>query len=280
MQFAAQLITWINVPVNAMGRFLLSPIGVFPGWLSNTIISAVTGVVLLVLFKYTSNQRAIARVRDDIKANMLALKLFKDSIVVTLQSQGRVYRGAFLLLFHALGPMLVMMVPVCLLLVQMGLWYQYRPLGAGEKALVTVELDVDPYSLSTTPRIVSISGAEVTEGPCRLKRRKEICWNIRGTENGCHKITFEVDGEEFEKDLAVGDGFMRISARRPGWDLAGILMNPSEKPFSADSVVRSVSIDYPQRPGLTSGTDRWVIYFFVASMIFAFIFKPFLKVRI
>ncbi len=266
--------------MNALGRFLLAPIAVLPGWLSNTIISAVTGIILLIIFKYTSNQRAIGRVRDDIKANMLALKLFKDSISVTLQAQGRVFRGAFLLLFYAVRPMLVMIVPVSLLLAQMGLWYQYRPLLPGEEAVVTVKLN---DNIETPWPIVSIEptpAAEVTIGPVRVFSKHGIHWKIKAIENGSHGLIFHVDGEQFDKELAVGDGFMRVSIQRPSWHWADILLHPCEKPFDPDSPVRSVSINYPNRLSRTSGTDWWLIYFFVASLVFALIFKPFLKVRI
>ncbi len=175
--------------------------------------------------------------------------------------------------------MLVMIVPISLLLAQMGLWYQFRPLQPGEKTIITMRLKVDPYTL-TPAKIVSISGAEVTEGPSRIKPKREICWNIRANENGYHRIVFHVDGRQVAKELAIGDGFMRISAERPGLHWADILLHPLEKPFHPDSVVQSISIDYPDRLSRTSGTNWWLIYFFVASMVFAFIFKPFLKVRI
>ena len=48
-----------------------------PGWLSATAVAAVTGVLLLVVFKYTSNQAAIKRVRNDINANLLTLEAFQ-----------------------------------------------------------------------------------------------------------------------------------------------------------------------------------------------------------
>ncbi len=97
--------------MNALGRFGLAPIADMPGWLSNTIIAAIAGPILMLVFKYTSNQDAIGRVRDSIKANLLALKLFKDSIAVTMQSQGRVFISALLLVFHSIRPVLVMLVP-------------------------------------------------------------------------------------------------------------------------------------------------------------------------
>ncbi len=75
----AQVAAWLNAAANVLGRFLLAPVGVVPGWLSATVVAAVTGVLLLAVFKYTSNQRAIKRVRNDINAHLLALKLFKDS---------------------------------------------------------------------------------------------------------------------------------------------------------------------------------------------------------
>src|SRR5690349_10307266 len=134
MDFLAQLVVWLNGMANALGRLLLAPVGVSPGWLSATIIATVTGVLLLFVFKYTSNQRAIKRVRNDINAHLLALKLFKDSAWVALRAQAHILLGAFSLFCLAVVPILVMLVPVTLLLSQLALWYQYRPLKVGEDA--------------------------------------------------------------------------------------------------------------------------------------------------
>jgi len=280
MSFLAQITTWINAPVNAAGKFLSAPICGLPGWLSNTVISAVTGLVLLIIFKYTSNQKAIGRVRDNIKADMLALKLFKDSISVTLKSEGQVFKGAFLLLFYAIQPMLVMIVPVSLLLVQMSLWYQSRPLRPDEETVVTLRLNSDIKEPWPNVNIGPTTAVDVTSGPVRVFSKNEICWKIRAIEDGYHHIIFQVDEQQIDKEFAVGDGFMRLSAERPGQHWADVLRYPMEKPFGPDSVVQSISIEYPERLSRTSGSDWWLVYFFVASLVFAFLFKPFLKVRI
>ncbi len=279
MVFFAQIISLVNVLTNAFGRFFLAPIAVLPGWLSNTIISAITGLFLLVIFKYTSNQSAIGRIKDDIKAHMLAMKLFKDSISVTLHAEVRVFRGALLLLFHAIPPMLVMIFPVSLLLAQMSLWYQSRPLLPGEVAVMTVKLNGNVKGNWPIVNIEPTPVAEVTVGPVRVLSRQEICWEIKALENGNHRITLNVDRHQIGKELAIGDGFMRISSTRPAWNWANILMHPAEEPFAPDSIVQSVTIDYPDRLSRTSGADWWLIYFFIVSMVFAFISKPFLKIR-
>jgi len=276
----APLFTWINTAINAVAGVVLAPIGMMPGWLSNTIISAVTGVLLLIIFKYTSNQRAIGRVKDDIKANLLALKLFKDELSVTFQAQGRVFWGALRLLRHSVRPLLVMIVPVSLELAQMALWYQWRPLLPGEETLVTVKVAGEPESEMPAVRIVSLPGAEVAIGPVRIRSKREVCWEIRAGESGRHQIVFEADGQRIEKQLVVGDGFMPVSAVRPPRNWTAILLHPAEKPLAGDSVVQSITIDYPARRSWTSGTDWWLAYFFAASLLFALIFKPLLKVRI
>ncbi len=93
MNGLARIAAWLNAAADLLGRWLLAPVGVVPGWLSATAIAAVTGVLLLAVFKYTSDQGAIQRVRNDIDAHLLALKLFKDSARVALRAQGRVLAG-------------------------------------------------------------------------------------------------------------------------------------------------------------------------------------------
>lgn len=280
MDLLARIAAWLNVPANALGKALLAPIGAMPGWLSVTVISVATGWLLLVVFKYTSNQRAIQRVRNDIKANLLALKLFNDSPSVILQAQGRVLRAAFLLLLHSLVPMLVTLVPVSLLLGQLALWYQSQPLRCGEETLVVVKMDGEADQAGHELSIQPTPAVEVLAGPVQVLSKGEVWWKIRACENGYHRILLHGDGRTFEKELAIGNAFMRSSAVRPGWHWTDILLYPSESPFEPGSLVQTIEVDYPHRLSWTSGTDSWVIYWFVVSMVAAFCLRPFLKVNL
>ena len=278
MEFLAVILAVINKGMNFLGQFLFAPlISSAPGWVSNTVISAVTGVVLLVIFKYTSNQTAIGRVRDGIKANMLALKLYKDSMAVTFGSLGRVFRCTGLLLLHSLKPMLVMIVPVVLIVTQLSVWYQASPLGVGQEALVTVQMQETAGDGSGVK--LAGEGFEILLGPVRAQSKGQVFWKIRGAESGYHELLFETGGVEIEKELAVGEGFMRVSKVRSGPDAAKVLLNPAEEMLDGNQMIKRIEIEYPERAGWVSGTNKWIWYFFIASMVFAFIFKPFLKVK-
>jgi hypothetical protein len=263
MDILTPIVVWLNRVANVLGRFLLAPIGVLPGWLSATVVAAATGVLLLLVFKYTSNQRAIKQVRADIKANLLALRLFKDSAVVALSAQAAIVRGALWLAVYALVPLLVMAVPVLLILGQMALWYQARPLKVGEEAVVTAKLNTSAGSETPEVRLVPTDAVAVTVGPVRIRSKGEVCWNIQARAGGYHQLVFQVSGQSFDKTVAIGDEFMR-----------------TELPFSAGDPLRSIEIAYPRRSSWTSGSDWWVYYWFGTSMVAALCFRRALNVNV
>lgn len=280
MEYLAKLIKLINIPANIVGEFLFVIISFLPGWLSNTIISAVVGVLILILIKYTSNQKAISRTRDSINSNMLALRLFRDSVSVTLKSQTALFKGALLLLFHAFRPMIIMIIPVSLLIAQMALWYQMQPLLPGKETYVTMCLNDFVDIESTVVDIEDTDAFDVALGPVRVLSKNEVNWVIKAKKPGKHKIKFTIDDEIVEKEMAVGRDFMRVSIQRPALVFPDVLMHPAEKPFDLESPVRSISIGYSERESTTNGANWWIGYFFVVSMVFAFLFKSTLNVKI
>ncbi len=280
MEVIAKILILINSVTNVIGSIVFAPIGIMPGWLSNTIISAVAGVLMLLVFKHTSNQTAIGKVRDGIKANMLAIKLYKDSFSVTITSLAKVFKGAVLLLFYSSKPMLIMIVPVVLLLAQMGLWYQFKPISPGRDALVFITLKDQMSPDFSEVSLEPFSGYEVVTGPVRIYSKKQVFWKIRTVESGKHDLNFKVGQQQFHKELVSGDGFERINPKTPAMKWNDVLFYPADKPFSKDSAVQSIEIEYPRRDSLTCGSDSWIFFFFIISIIAALLFKPFLNVKI
>ena len=261
------------------GRNRAAPVAWLPGWLSATLIAVATGILMLAMFKYTSNQNAIRRARNRIKANLLAVSLFQEDLRVGFRCQLAILRGAASLLALSLVPMLVMFVPMCLLLGQLALWYQARPLAVGEEAVVTVQL-ADFGNSDPEVELVSDPAVAVSAGPVRIPAKHMVCWNIRAVEPGCHEVTFAVNGSSVTKQIAIGDGFLPTSLKRPNWNLAEVLLHPREPPFPRNSPVQSIEVDFPERLSVTSGSRWWLIYWFVVSLIAAFVARPLLKVNL
>jgi hypothetical protein len=252
---------------------VLSPL---PVWLGLTLISAVTGVIMLIAFRYSSNQKAIGRARDDITANLLALKLFKDELGVTFRSQGRILGALARLQWHMLRPVFIMLLPMLLLLGQMGVRYQWRPLHPGEQTLIRLRLapdqsDVPEVTLEPSPGVVVEAGPVPGGG--------ELVWRIRAGAPGRYRLRFNVAGTTLEKELVVGDSFQRVSAERLGSRWTSQILHPTERLLPHDSPVAAIEIAYSGVHSYVYGANWWILYFFVVSMVFALLLKPIFKVR-
>ncbi len=280
MSFIAELIALLNAGMNKLFRPLRWPMTALPLWLSLTIISSVLGVVLLVLFKYTSNQTAIGRTRDTIKAHLLAMKLFKDNIPVVLKSQIKIFSAAIRLLFYSIPPLLVMALPFCLIMGQLALWFQAAPLNTGQQAVVMMQLKENADDPLPPVSLTSTAGVKVVTGPVRVPSKRQVFWEIQADQSGQHQLEFVVDNMLVQKELAVGGKPMPISLKRPGMSFVDLIFFPAEKPFDKMSPVQSIRIDYPERPSSFAGSDVWVIWLFLISMLSAILFKPLLKVKI
>ena len=270
------VLAYLNRVCTVVADGVYATLGPLPVWLGLTLLSAVTGVGMLIAFRYTSNQAAIGRARDEITANLLALKLFKDEVRVVFRSQRRVFGALLRLQWHMLRPLLVMLLPMLLLLGQMGVRYQWRPLRPGEQTLIKLRLKpgqaaAPEASLEPTQGIADLVGPVPGGGL--------LVWRVRGGAPGRYTLRFTVAGMIVEKQLDVGDGFQRVSADRPASRWTSQILHPVESPLPADSPVQSIEIAYGGVRSWVCGANWWLLYFFVVSMVSALLLKPILKVR-
>ncbi len=279
MDFLTQIVVWLNAVANALGS-ALAFVGFMPGWLSLTLIAIVSGMAMILGFKWTSNQKAVKRTRQDIRANMLAVKLYYDNMRVGFRSLGRVLVLAMRMLVFAVVPILAMLIPVSLLLGQMALWYQARPLHVGDTTIVVMKLAGEGDAPMPTATLETNSAIEVAHGPVQIVSQREICWEVRAKENGVQRLVFHVDGQPVEKELSIGDGFMPVSLRRPDWDWSEAMLHPREAPFSTTSAVRSIDVSYPNRSSQLVGVPIWMLHWFVVSLLAGFLCRGLFKVSL
>ncbi len=254
---------------------ILAPL---PPWLGLTLLSALLGVLMLVAFRYTSNQVKIGRTRDELTAHLLSLKLFKDDLGVTLRAQGRLLRALARLQVLMLKPVLILLLPLLLIVGQMGLRYQWRPLHPGEETLIRLRLRSTAGDRAAMARLDAGPGLADIVGP--VPGGGQLVWRVRGGIPGRHTLRFTIAGQVLEKDLVVGSGLARVSAERPPRRWTSQILHPAETPLPADGPVRAIEIGYGGVDSRVYGANWWVLYFFVVSMTAALVAKPILRVRL
>jgi hypothetical protein len=268
----------VNAAITGLFDLLLAPFG-WSAWAGLVFISLLTGAVLLTVFRYTSNQRGIRATKDQIISHLLEVLLYRDDVRVVLRAQARLARDNLRYLGHALVPLAFMIVPVGFLLVQTDLRYGLRPLAAGEKAIVAVELgpgvDLDEVSLSASP------GIEVETLPLRIPTLQEVDWRVKAVAPGKQELRISVGGEEFVKEIRVGMSGGRVSRARVSGGVWAQFLHPGEPPIPRDAGAKSVTVSYPSAEmELLGWRVHWVWPWLLISMAFGYALKGPLRVQV
>ncbi|MCX7016062.1 MAG: hypothetical protein NTW86_26480 [Candidatus Sumerlaeota bacterium] len=274
------LISAINACVTFLFDALLWPIAVFdPRW-AMAAVSLATGVVMLWIFGKVSNQAAIRRTKERIRGNLIGVRLFQRDLGVVLRLQRRILRDTLVYMGHSLAPMLVMIVPVALILIQLSVRMDRRPLRPGETAVVKARMR-DGAGFPRDLALESSAYAAVETLPVRDASNREAVWRIRALEPGAGALTLRAEAREIAKRVVVDERWGRLSAVRTGAGAMAQLLHPGEQPIDAASPVQSIEIVYPSLSLTLFGRPiHWLVWFFVLSIVFGFALKGFLGVEI
>lgn len=252
-----------------------------PFW-SLTLLSLLTGLFMVWIFGRVSDQAAIVRIRNTIRGNLIAVRLFQNDIRVFLSIQARILRDTLTYMRYSLKPMLILMIPLILIIVQLHLHYHYRPIGKNEKTLVTARFlkNALPEAPSKVALVVP-DGITVETPGVWVPSEREISWRIRADKEGTYKVGVVSQGHETEKELIVGSGWGSVSPIRFGRRFLDLLLYPKEPPIDPNSGIESVGVIYPELDirFLGIGVD-WLVAFFVLSIAFGFATKGLLGVQV
>jgi len=270
----------VNSIISALFGILFLPFqGLAPVW-GMLAVSFITGILMLLVFKATSDQKGIKRAKNLVKGHFLATRLYKDDISVMFETIGNIIKSNLAYMQKSLRPMLVMMLPVGAVLIQLGVRYEFRPLQINETSVVS--LSVDDASVKLQDVTLELpEGVTLDMPPVRIEPLREISWRIRAKKQGRYKLIFRYEKNIIEKELQVSESLIPLAAAISSNDIGTAVMNPSEKSIPEHTFASMVSIAYPQREFQAFGfSGHWLVAFFVFSLVAAFGFKGFFGVEV
>jgi len=251
-------------------------------WVAMTALSLLTALLMLLVYRLTSNQQRIRAVKDKIIAHLLEMRLYKDSLRITFRAQGNILWYNLKYLGHSARPMLVMIVPLVLAIIHIDQWFGYESLNPGEAAIVKVRLK-EGYQPSH--EIVSVEpspGFSIETSALRIDKEGEVDWRLRAAEPGSWDLIVMVNNQAVAKRIVVGDrSLSRISPAKVARNWIDQLLNPGEAAISETSAVKMIEIGYPARRMAVFGWRlHWLIVYLVLSVVFGFALKGWFRVEI
>ncbi|MCX6572024.1 MAG: hypothetical protein NT006_11525 [Candidatus Aminicenantes bacterium] len=272
----------VNLVFGWVVDIILLPFQGASPWFGMAAVSLLTSLLMLEVYKLTSNQAAIRRAKDRIKAHLLELRLFKDSMRVTLRAQAAILKANLSYLAANLKPLLVMIVPLVLILAQLSLWFDRAPLGPGEETLVKVGLEEKADPVSLPMELETSPGLEITSPAVRIPDEHEVAWRFKATAAGPGRLTLRVGGLILVKSVAVGGKpLTKVSSLASRGSLWKQALYPGERALPAGTPVRSIEILYPAKSLSVFGHRvHWLVAYLILSIAFGFAFKGVFKVEI
>jgi hypothetical protein len=258
-------------------------------WVGMILISFLTALLMLFVFRFTSNQEGIRRVKNKIKAHLLELRLFKDSLSLSFKAQGNILRNNLKYISYSAKPLLVMIIPLILILIQLNLWFGYEALTPGQEIILKVKLEEGRNPLDLDLVLEPSTGFDIQTLPLRIEEEREINWRLKAREKGVHDLAFIVNGQRLTKKVTVDQRpLSKISPLKVRRSFINELINPGESPFPGDLPIKTIEVNYPAKdmnlfgwniPWLL-GIPPWLIVYFALSIILGFVFKGIFKVEI
>jgi uncharacterized membrane protein (DUF106 family) len=245
------------------------------------ILSIFVGLGMVLLFGYTSDQKAIARAKDQLKAHLLAVRLYRDQLDVVMGSYGKVLRGSVRYLRLAFKPLLYVIIPITILIVQLDRSLGISAIRANTPFLLTVRTTnaqaMNGISIDLPAEIKSDAP------PVHVPTENEVVWRLITNQDGSYEVKIIVDGQATTKTVCVSSQLARVSPIRLRDHFWERIFLSGESALPANGEVESISVDYPTRNiplGIAGYEMNWIWLFFIFSMIAGFIFKELLGIQI
>jgi hypothetical protein len=260
--------------VNRAFDFAFEPLEGFPPLVSIAVWAILTALLVLLAYRLASNQTAIRRVKELLQAHLLEVRLFQDQPGVVWRAYAKLLRTALAYLGRSLMPLAVVAIPVTLLIVELEMRYDQRPLLRGETALVAVHLSdraaVEGLSLDLPPQL------EQTAPLVRIPAEMEVVAQIEPRAVGRLEIVVHAAGRAFSKEVVAGEGLPRVSRTRVRGGVLGWLLEPGEEPLPDAGPVASIEVRYHDRPVTLGPLEvNWLVAYFVLTFAAGLALKRF-----
>lgn len=243
------------------------------------VLSIITGLVMIVIFGYLSDQNAVRRAKDQLRAQLLAVRLFQDQPQVVLRAYGRILTGTGRYLRVSFKPLVIIVVPMIAFLVYCDHYFGSQPFQTNQPILLTARLD-KPDALDNVSLRLPMGLAESAPA-VHIADNNEVAWRLVASSDGNYTVSVVADGQELGKQVVVSNNLARLSECRLRGRLWQRLLECSEPAIPANAPVRLLAVNYPARDiDLGPWTTNWLVVYFVVSLAAAVLFKFILGIEI
>ena len=245
------------------------------------VVALLSALGILLLYKRLTDQERLGRSRGRMFGGVLEIALYRRDPVALWGSVGRVLGASLAYLGASAAPLLVAFLPMFFLLTQWNDWFDRRPLTQLQPALLTIHVRDSVDVLASRIDLKLPAGSRADSDAIRIPPTQEVVWRVVPGRQSRGEAVVTVDGLDYIKTFAAGDGFARVAVRRTGEGWWQHVLHPSEPAMDAHGPVASIRIDYPVREyALGSFRVGWLTAYLLLTLLWGALLMVPLRVRV
>lgn len=268
--------SFINALLRTLVDGLLYPFRDLSPIIGLTVVSLLTAMGLLIVFKHTSNQKALEDVKRKIHAGLFEIRLYNDDFRAIMRAQSGILRANLTYMRYSMAPMIWTLPPLILLMAQLQFHYGYEGLEPGQEVLLKVEFSEGAYSGDEKPpvAVATPEGLELDDLAVWIPTLGEMAWRLTAHAPGDYELEIRNGAAgAVTKTVRVTDSVVRRSPFKVRGFL-NELIYPAEASLPSDGTIEAITVTYPEANVDVFGFElHWMIVYFGLSMLFAFILR-------
>ena len=236
-------------------------------------ISIAVSAVTTLAYKYTTNQKLMREIKDDIKRMQAEVRATKEPGKAA-ELQKEMMKHSMKQLNSSTKSMFITMIPLFLLFGWMSSHLAYEPISSGEEFTVTAHFEQKtPAPAEIAGRNITIlasEGMQVLSPASQAITGSEVTWRLKAEHGGSYQLTYEFGNELYRQNILVSGSLYsnpvlaKSNGIRKDSALQKITVNlNSIRPFGSFSL-------FGYMPG-------WLATYIITSLIFSTLVRKWLK---
>jgi uncharacterized membrane protein (DUF106 family) len=242
----------------------LSPLLRMPPFWAIAIVSLLLSILITVIYKFTTNQKALKSIKDETKAIQADMKTAQGDMQKMTELNQRLLKITGDQMKHTLRSYIFTFLPVILIFGWLQMHMVYYPIMPGEQFTTTAMFKAGTAAENIT---LSAPGLEMLS-PATQAAGSSVVWNLKG-DAGSYKLEYSLGKEIYQRDVIITKEWKYASAA----PTKGI---PQESSLSGITV--DLKTIHPFGFSVFGWQPGWFATYFILTMLITFPLRKVLNV--
>jgi len=262
----------INCFITKIFNIILYPFKFVNDFWGILFLSILSSFIVLIIYKYVSSPKRIKEVKNKIKSNILAIRIYRDFWKVILSS---FFKSLFYTLKYFIlnfGPVLIIILILGPVFMQMEIRYGMRPLKVGESFVIKARFSSDINDLNI--ELLKNKDFKALMNPVFIRAKKEVNWKLKTVNKGFTEVEIKVNSKIYKKRLIVGDSKEALSRKKMAKSSIYHFIYPVEPLLAQKGSLEYIYVKYPSKLISFLGFKiHWIIYYLIFVTIIVLALK-------